>query len=112
VPQELYRTRYPAIAGLDRHYAATDGVPPENNLAARNVCVGKWLEVGWHAKPEWLKLENNYVGADPGFVAPDKMDFRLKKDSPAWAIGFQPIPFEKIGVRADQYRKAPPPRTP
>ena len=50
VPQELYRTRYPAIADLDRYYAKTDGVPPENNVVARNVCVGKWLEVGWHAQ--------------------------------------------------------------
>ena len=50
VPQELYRSRYPAIADLDRYYANTDGVPPENNVVARNVCVGKWLEVGWHAE--------------------------------------------------------------
>ena len=105
VPQELYRSRYPAIKGLDRYYAAADGVPPEGNLVARNVCAGKWLEVGWHAKQEWLGLQSNFVGGDPGFVAPDKMDFRLKKDSPAWAIGFQPIPFEKIGLQRDEYRK-------
>jgi len=106
VPRELYRSRYPAIADLDRYYAATNGIPPENNLVARNVCVGKWLEVGWHAKQAWLKLENNYVGGDPGFVAPDKMDFRLKPDSPVWALGFRPIPWEKIGVQAEK-----PPRT-
>jgi hypothetical protein len=99
VPQELYRTRYPAIADLDRYYTNTDGVPPENNVVARNVCVGKWLEVGWHAKEDMLKLEQNYVGPDPGFAAPDKLDFRLGADSPAWATGFQAIPFDQIGLR-------------
>jgi hypothetical protein len=108
VPQDLYRRRYPAVADLDRYYAKRDGVPPENNIAARNVCAGKWLEIGWHAKPEWLKLENNYVGADPGFVAPDKLDFRLKPDSPAWGVGFQPIPVERIGIQADKPRPPQP----
>jgi hypothetical protein len=99
VPQELYRTRYPQIRDLDRHYAKTDGVPPENNLLAHNVCVGEWLEVGWHAKQEMLKLEQNYVGGNPGFAAPDKLDFRIRADSPVWAVGFQAIPFDQIGLR-------------
>ena len=104
VPQGLYRQRYPAIANLDPYYERTDGVPPENNVVARNVCVGKWLEVGWHAKQEMLRLEQNYVGPDPGFAAPDKMDFRIKADSPVWATGFQPIPWDKLGLRT---RRAP-----
>jgi hypothetical protein len=104
VPQDLYRSRYPAIKDLDRYYATAGGVPPEGNLVARNVCVGKWLEVGWHAKQEWLKLQDNFVGGDPRFVDPANMDFRLKKDSPAWATGFRPIPFEKIGLQKDEYR--------
>ncbi|NUQ63721.1 MAG: right-handed parallel beta-helix repeat-containing protein [Pirellulales bacterium] len=99
VPRELYRSRYPAIADLDRYYAKTDGVPPENNVVARNVCVGRWLEVGWHANQDMLKLEQNYVGPDPGFAAPEKMDFRIKADSPVWATGFQAIPFDQIGLR-------------
>jgi hypothetical protein len=110
VPQELYRTRYPAIANLDRYYATTDGVPPEDNVVARNICVGKWLETGWHAKEEWVKLEDNFVGDDPGFVAPDKMDFRLKPDAAPLARGFQNIPWDEIGLRVDEFRKAVPPR--
>ena len=72
---------------------------------ARNVCAGKWLEVTWHAKEEWLKLEGNVVAADPGFVAPGTTDFRLKSDSPVWATGFKPIPYEKIGLQADEFRQ-------
>jgi hypothetical protein len=101
VPQELYRRRYPAIADLDRYYANTNGVPPENNIVTRNVCVGKWLEVGWHANREMLSLEQNHVGTDPGFASPDRMDFRIKADSAAWATGFQPIPFDQIGLRPE-----------
>jgi len=99
VPQDLYRERYPAIADLDRYYATTDGVPPENNIVARNICVGKWLEVGWHAPETAVQLDNNFVGGDPGFVAPDQMDFRLKPGAAPLQSGFQAIPFEKIGLR-------------
>jgi hypothetical protein len=105
VPQDLYRARYPAIKNLDRYYAATDGIPPEDNVVARNICVGKWLEVGWHANEEWLKLDHNFVGPDPGFVAPDRMDFRLKPEARPLREGFQAIPADKIGLQIDEYRK-------
>jgi hypothetical protein len=41
MPAELYRMRYPEITALDPYCAATNGVPPENNVVARNICVGK-----------------------------------------------------------------------
>lgn len=37
------------------------------------------------------------VVADPLFVNPEHQDYRLKPESPAWKLGFEPIPFEKIG---------------
>ena len=112
MPSALYRGRYPAMKTLDAFYgppggpalenADFTGVPPENNLVARNISVGKWLRVDWHATPLMLKLENNLTNAEPGFVGriDDRAtanDFALKKDSPAWALGFQRIPVEKIG---------------
>lgn len=99
VPQELYRARYPALVDLDQYYASSDGIPPENNVVARNVCVGKWLEAGWHSRQELLKLEKNYTGSDPGLADPDKMDFRIGESSPVWSTGFQAIPYEQIGPR-------------
>jgi hypothetical protein len=36
--------------------------------------------------------------ADPLFVDADRDDYRLKDDSPAYALGFQPIPFDSIGL--------------
>jgi len=112
MPQALYRERYPAIKTLDQYYGppegpaitgeAFKGVPPEGNVVARNICVGKWLEAGWHSKPEMLRLENNLTNAAASFVKlpsdqSSAKDFVLKKDSPAWKLGFQKIPLERIG---------------
>jgi len=48
---------------------------------------------------EWRKLgfERHSVIADPLFVDADNDDYRLKPDSPAFKLGFKPIPVERIG---------------
>ena len=122
IPAELYRERYPALKTLDAYYgppagpvmenAAFAGVPPENNVVERNVSVGKWLRVGWHATTAMLRLDNNLTNAEPGFVGKiddqaRAKDFALKPDSPAWALGFQKIPVEKIGRLSDGKPETP-----
>lgn len=102
--QPPYRDKYPELLELDKYYAGTKGVPPEGNKIVRNICVGKWLDIVWNAKPEMMRIEDNLTQGDPGFVAADKQDFRLKPDSPAFKLGFQPIPTEKIGLCQDEYR--------
>ena len=42
--------------------------------------------------------------ADPLFVNAKEYDFRLLPESPALALGFQPIPIEKIGPYPDELR--------
>ena len=55
------------------------------------------------------KLKGNLLmETDPGFVDAKNGDFRLKEDSPAWKVGFKPIPFEEIGLYVDEYRTALP----
>jgi parallel beta-helix repeat protein len=68
---------------------------------------------GDYATPEWLQMDAwrkafgrdedffdaHSVLADPLFMDADAGDFRLKPESPALALGFQPIPFERIGIR-------------
>lgn len=50
---------------------------------------------------EWQKrgkdLHSQY--ADPRFVDAEHYDFRLKPDSPAWALGFRPIDLSQVGPR-------------
>jgi hypothetical protein len=54
----------------------------------------------------WQALggDRQSVIADPKFIAPQKDDYRLAADSPAWALGFRPIPVEKIGPYASPDR--------
>ncbi len=39
--------------------------------------------------------------ADPLFVDADRDDYRLRPESPAWKLGFQRIPLDRIGPQAD-----------
>lgn len=41
----------------------------------------------------------NSLIADPMFVAPQKSNFSLKSNSPAYKLGFKPIPLEKLGIK-------------
>lgn len=63
-----------------------------------------------------LAKSGNIISASaPGFIDPENGDFRLKRRSPAAAIGFEPIPFDKIGLRLDDFRlslPAPLPKPP
>lgn len=43
--------------------------------------------------------DQHSIVADPGFVAPDQDDFRLKKDSPALKLGFVPFDYTRAGRR-------------
>jgi hypothetical protein len=56
--------------------------------------------------PEWRKRgeDPGSLAADPKFVNAKKHDYRLRKNSPAFALGFQAIPVEKIGPYKDELR--------
>jgi hypothetical protein len=127
VPLALYRERYPAMKELDPFYgppggpaiegAAFKGVPPVNNLVARNVCVGKWLNVYWHAATNMLRLENNFISTNPHFVGQPgdtarPADFALQPNSTAWNLGFKELPLTDIGLHEDELRKALPAPSP
>ena len=60
-------------------------------------------------RDEWASwqaqgMDAHSLVADPLFVDPDKDDYRLKPESPAFKLGFKPIPVEKIGPYQDELR--------
>jgi len=63
------------------------------DLPATLTPSGDWA--AWQA----AGYDGQGMVADPKFVDPARDDYRLAPDSPALALGFEPIPFEKIGVQ-------------
>jgi hypothetical protein len=51
-----------------------------------------------------LGMDRHSLVADPLFVDAARDDYRLQPESPAWKLGFQPIPLDKIGPCADPLR--------
>ena len=82
----------------------------QGNLMADNVIVGgpdNPIELlgGQYAQMEG---KNNFVTKeDPGFVDMKNGNFNLKVDSKIYKFipGFQKIPFDKMGIYKDEYRK-------
>lgn len=103
--QPPYSTHYPALAKDD------NPAMPKGNRIERNVCVcsiGLWVDLRDKLDEKAAGVgTNNLIVPDAGFVDPAKGNYRLRDDSPVWRKlpGFQPIPFEKIGLYEDEYRK-------
>ena len=86
--------RYPQLV----HILQDDPMAPKGNVVARNICVGgRWGDIEEKAR-KYAEFQNNLIQTDPQFVDAAKGDFRLKRSSPAWAMGFRRIPLEKIGL--------------
>jgi parallel beta-helix repeat protein len=67
-------------------YGLRNGEPPQITAAA------------WDQWREW-GFDRNSVVADPLFEDVAQEDFRLKPDSPALKLGFQPIDVSRIGLK-------------
>lgn len=106
-----YSTRYPELADhLDVIVEGKEwvGMRPRRNLMARNVIVrgkGKLQLSGAHAQFE--ERDNFETEEDPGFVDAENMNFQLRNDSIVYRKipGFERIPFDKIGLYVDEYRR-------
>jgi hypothetical protein len=113
VPYKLepWASRYPALVNIWEDEPAV----PKGNVVRRNLMV-RCGEM--HLAPEARKygtFEHNLrLDEDPGFVDPQRLDFRLKDDSRVYREipGFEKLPLEKIGLYRDEYRLELPVRTP
>lgn len=64
-----------------------------------STILGRWDT--WRG----MGFDANSVLADPQFVDPAGADFRLREESPAFALGFTPIDISRIGLRPDFPRR-------
>lgn len=103
---QLWRNRYPELVGIVQDEPAA----PKGNVVVRNVSWGgRWDEVEGKARP-YVTFTDNCVDTDPLFEGAPPATFRLQENSPAYRIGFKPIPVEKIGLYEDEYRTGLPGR--
>jgi hypothetical protein len=85
------------LATSDRNLIWPRGSPVtvDDTTVSDSVEWAAWQERGFDA--------NSQI-ADPLFMDPGRDDYRLHENSPARELGFQPIPFEKIGLYASPDR--------
>ena len=75
---------------------------------------GRWMDAPKTARELGVIKDNliadpdDLAATDPKFVDPANMNFQIADDSPAYKLGFKKIPFEKIGLYEDEFRKALP----
>lgn len=95
-----YSERYARLVNI----LEEDPWAPRGNVVARNLCVGgRWDDIESKARP-LIAFQDNLLDADPQFTNQAERKFQLKPESPAWKLGFQRIPLEKIGLYRDEYR--------
>ena len=104
--QPPYSTRYPKLVEI---FTKEPIAAPWWNEIQRNIAVDcdQHVRVPRQAAEWECIVKDNWSGKKPGFVEPDhtKLNFRFRPDSGAYAkIGFQPIPFDKIGIYASPDR--------
>lgn len=98
--ESLWASRYPKLVPI----LDEEPMAPKGNLVARNVCAGgRWDDVEGKARP-FTAFQGNLIDQNPRFVDPEHRNFQLQDDSPAYQLGFQRIPVEKIGLHADPNR--------
>ncbi|MEF8983632.1 MAG: right-handed parallel beta-helix repeat-containing protein [Bacteroidales bacterium] len=96
---EIWRKHYPGLVDILEDEPAA----PKGNIVRQNIFVGKnWNDINEKAR-QYLLFKDNLVNKDPHFVGKPPENFQLDDDSPAYELGFEPIPLESIGIEADKY---------
>ncbi|MDO5580741.1 MAG: right-handed parallel beta-helix repeat-containing protein [Planctomycetia bacterium] len=97
------------------YWTGGDAINANVNKAKINIRSNLWwntegkAEFGKKSHEDWIKTGKDEGGlvADPLFINPEHQDYRLKKNSPAFKIGFVPFDFTKAGVYGSMKTIAP-----
>jgi len=111
IKSEPYKLKYPNLVNwldLLPDNKTFYGMYPQRNVFENNLmfnCEETTRLVGAYAQ---FDMRNNYVThTNPGFIDYKNRNFKLKENSIVFEKipGFKNIPFEKIGLYGDKYRK-------
>jgi hypothetical protein len=87
----LLRIRSPeGLSECDYNLYFHEGIQRLKVSGVSGESLDRWREMGFDV---------HSLIADPLFVDPDKGDYRLKPESPAFRLGFKAIPVDRIGLR-------------
>ena len=113
IDSELWKKRYPTLPGI----LQDEPNIPKRNVFARNISAGgTWDEINAETR-QYQTVKDNLVFDDDKDWArltkdengrPVRLDF--KAPAAVKAIGFKPLPLEKMGVQADERRASWPVR--
>lgn len=107
VSNELWRTRYPTLAGTLQD---EPGMPKRNVFAGNISAGGKWDDISQSIRAQQLVTNNLVFDDDPAWVRLTKNEAgqpaRLEFKDPAAVeqLGFVPLPLEKMGLQTDPRR--------
>ena len=98
--QPPWSVKYPELLGI----LEDEPLAPKGNVVARSICWdGAWGQTEAKAEP-YVTFQDNLIDTDPKFVDAAGVSFKLQEDSPAFKLGFQAIPVEKIGIYSSEDR--------
>jgi len=98
-----WSTRFPEMLPFRDAIKNGGPIPPQCKARITHNIIREGEEK-WHGfhrtedEEAWV-IKDNLVGVDPLFRDAANDDYRLKPESPAFGVGFQSIPVEKIGLR-------------
>jgi hypothetical protein len=96
--QPPWSARYPELVNI----LEDEPLAPKGNVVGRNICWnGRWGSTEEKALP-YVVFKDNLLATDPQFR--DAPTFELRNDSPAFKMGFQRIPYDKIGLYPSEDR--------
>jgi len=100
--QPPWSERYPELLTLYKDEPAV----ARYNTVVRNIILNcdKPIDLRNGLTDEIVKIKDNLTDTDPHFIDAENRNFQLREDSPAFELGFQRIPIEKIGLYRGRLR--------